>query len=85
LAGEIPGRDPAGVLGALKGLAPHLDPAGGGIDVQDRGCGAADKAQVHAAVAWGGMRRDVLVPVDQADLIAWPQVLGRDECRGSEE
>ena len=31
------------------------------------------------------MRRDVLVPLDQADLIAWPQVRGVGECGGGEE
>jgi hypothetical protein len=34
---EVPGRDLAGVLGALQRLTPDLDPARGGIDGQDRG------------------------------------------------
>jgi hypothetical protein len=79
LTGEILGRDPAGVQGALEGLAAHLDASGGGIDAQDRGHGAADKAEMHARIAGGGVRRDVLIALDEADLIAWLHVLGMGE------
>jgi hypothetical protein len=72
----VAGRDPAGILGALQRLAAHLDPAGGGMHAQDRGLGATHEAQVYAAVAGGGVRRDVLVACDEAHLIAGPHGLG---------
>jgi hypothetical protein len=76
----VAGRDPAGILGALQRLAAHLDPAGGGMHAQDRGLGAAHEAQVHAAVSGGGVRRDVLVPLDEADLIPRLYVLRVNTC-----
>jgi hypothetical protein len=41
---------------------------------------------MYAAIAGGRMRQDVLVPLDEAHLIAWPDVLGLGECvRGQEQ
>jgi hypothetical protein len=50
------------------------------MHAQDRGLGAAHEAQVHAAVAGGGVRRDVLVPLDEADLIPRLYVLRVNTC-----
>lgn len=46
------------------------------MHAQDRGLGATHEAQVYAAVAGGGVRRDVLVACDEAHLIAGPHGLG---------
>jgi hypothetical protein len=73
--------DPARIEGALHGLAAHFNPAGGGIGGQDGSLGAADQAQRHAGITGGGMRRDVLVPLDEANLIAGPHLRG-DGARG---
>jgi hypothetical protein len=35
-----------------------------------------DEAEMDARISWSGMGRDVLIPLDQADLIPWPNLRG---------
>jgi hypothetical protein len=67
--GNVLARNPAGLLGALEGLAAHFHPSGRRVEAQHRRLGATHEAEVDLRIPRRGMRRNVPVPLLQTDEI----------------
>jgi hypothetical protein len=61
----------------VDGFASDLDPVRLGIDADDGRLRATDKPEGDLRIAWGGMSRDMEIPLLQTDEIARLYLLGK--------